>query len=164
MVNSVLMYDALGVSSNDPRVVVARESIDGLLIVKDDEAYCQPCLSPIWDTVLASHALLEVGSPEAESAAGEALAWLKPKQVLDVVGDWAARRPEVRPGGTAPGHGSARRRPASTRRSSADANGSSACRARTAAGVPSTPTTRTTISTTSRSPITARCSTRRPPT
>ena len=101
MVNSVLMYDALGVSSNDPRVVVARESIDGLLIVKDDEAYCQPCLSPIWDTVLASHALLEVGSPEAESAAGEALAWLKPKQVLDVVGDWAARRPEVRPGGWA---------------------------------------------------------------
>ncbi len=101
MVNAVLMYDALGVPSDDPRVVVARESIDGLLIVKDDEAYCQPCLSPIWDTVLASHALLEVGSPEAESAAGEALAWLKPKQVLDVVGDWAARRPDVRPGGWA---------------------------------------------------------------
>ena len=61
MVNSVLMYDVLGVPADDPRVVVARESIDVLLVVKDDEAYCQPCLSPIWDTALVSHALLEVG-------------------------------------------------------------------------------------------------------
>ena len=66
MVNSVLMYDALGVPADDPRVVIARASIEGLLVVKDDEAYCQPCLSPIWDTALASHALLEVGSEEAE--------------------------------------------------------------------------------------------------
>jgi squalene-hopene/tetraprenyl-beta-curcumene cyclase len=101
MVNSVLMYDVLGVPSDDPRVVVARESIDGLLVVKEDEAYCQPCLSPIWDTALAAHALLEVGSPEAEEAAQKALTWLKPKQVLDVVGDWAAQRPNVRPGGWA---------------------------------------------------------------
>ena len=61
MVNSVLMYDVLGVPADDPRVVIARESIDGLLVVKDDEAYCQPCLSPIWDTALVAHALLEVG-------------------------------------------------------------------------------------------------------
>ena len=27
--------------------------------------------------------------------------WLKPKQVLDVRGDWAAKQPEVRPGGWA---------------------------------------------------------------
>jgi squalene-hopene/tetraprenyl-beta-curcumene cyclase len=101
MVNSVLMYDALGVPSDDKRVVAARESIDGLLAVKEDEAYCQPCLSPVWDTALATHALLEVGSPEADEAAQAALAWLKPKQVLDVVGDWAAQRPNVRPGGWA---------------------------------------------------------------
>ncbi len=31
MVNSVLMYDVLGVPPDDPRVVIARESIDGLL-------------------------------------------------------------------------------------------------------------------------------------
>lgn len=101
MVNSVLMYDALGVPADDPRVAVARQSIDDLLVVKEDEAYCQPCLSPVWDTALATHALLEVGSPEADDAAHKALAWLKPKQVLDVVGDWAARRPDVRPGGWA---------------------------------------------------------------
>ncbi len=101
MVNSVLMYDVLGIPDDDARKKVARESIDLLLVVKDDEAYCQPCLSPIWDTALAAHALLEAGSEKAEEAADSALAWLKPKQVLDVVGDWSSRRPDVRPGGWA---------------------------------------------------------------
>ena len=52
--------------------------------------------------------------------------------------------------------------PPTASRSRARANGSSACRARTAAGARSTPTTTTTISTTSRSPTTARCSIRPP--
>jgi squalene-hopene/tetraprenyl-beta-curcumene cyclase len=101
MVNSVLMYDALGVPDDDARKKIARESIDLLLVVREDEAYCQPCLSPIWDTALAAHALLEAGSEAAEAAAEKALAWLKPKQILDVKGDWSARRPDVRPGGWA---------------------------------------------------------------
>jgi squalene-hopene/tetraprenyl-beta-curcumene cyclase len=101
MVNSVLMYDVLGVPADDPRVVVARESIDGLLVVREDEAYCQPCLSPVWDTALVSHALFEVGTEAAERAANDALDWLKPKQILDVAGDWSAQRPGVRPGGWA---------------------------------------------------------------
>jgi squalene-hopene/tetraprenyl-beta-curcumene cyclase len=84
MANSVLMYDALGVPADDPRVVMARESIEGLLVVRDHEAYCQPCLSPIWDTALACHALLEAGSEDAEIQAQDGLTWLKPKQVLDV--------------------------------------------------------------------------------
>jgi squalene-hopene/tetraprenyl-beta-curcumene cyclase len=95
------MYDVLGVPADDPRLVVARQSVDDLLVVKEDEAYCQPCLSPVWDTALACHALLEEGSEESERAARDALAWLKPLQVLDVVGDWSARRPDVRPGGWA---------------------------------------------------------------
>jgi squalene-hopene/tetraprenyl-beta-curcumene cyclase len=101
MVNSVLMYDVLGVPPDDSRVVIARQSIDALLLVKEDEAYCQPCLSPIWDTALACHALMEEGSEEAERAAKDGLAWLKPRQILDVVGDWANRRSDVRPGGWA---------------------------------------------------------------
>ena len=37
--------------------------------MKADEAYVQPCVSPVWDTALASHALLEAGGPEAEAQA-----------------------------------------------------------------------------------------------
>jgi squalene-hopene/tetraprenyl-beta-curcumene cyclase len=101
MVNAVMMYDALGVPADDPRRAIARASVEKLLVVKDDEAYCQPCFSPVWDTALASHALLEAGAPEAEAAALHGLQWLKPLQVLDVVGDWAEARPGVRPGGWA---------------------------------------------------------------
>ena len=36
-------------------------AIDKLLVVHDDEAYCQPCVSPVWDTALAAHALMEAG-------------------------------------------------------------------------------------------------------
>jgi squalene-hopene/tetraprenyl-beta-curcumene cyclase len=101
MANSVMMYDALGVPAEDPRRAIARKSVDKLLAVHDDEIYCQPCVSPIWDTGLACHALLEVGSGRAVAEAERGLNWLIPKQILDVRGDWIAQRPNVRPGGWA---------------------------------------------------------------
>jgi len=101
MANSVLMYDVLGYPPDHPNVAVARGSIDRLLVVKDEEAYCQPCVSPVWDTGLAAHALLEVGTEQAIAQAGKGLAWLEPLQVLDTKGDWVVRRPDVRPGGWA---------------------------------------------------------------
>ncbi len=99
--NSVMMFDALGYPESHPDRAIARQAIENLLVVKDDEAYCQPCVSPIWDTALASHALLETGDPRAEAAALEASNWLRTRQILDVVGDWAERRPGLRPGGWA---------------------------------------------------------------
>src|SRR5439155_21086324 len=84
-----------------PDVVAARAAIDKLLVIKDEEAYCQPCVSPVWDSALACHALLETGEERATAGAPRALAWLKPLQVLDVKGDWSAARPGVRPGGWA---------------------------------------------------------------
>jgi squalene-hopene/tetraprenyl-beta-curcumene cyclase len=101
MANAVMMYDALGVPAGDPRRAIARRSVDKLLAVHDDETYCQPCVSPIWDTGLACHALLEVGGERAVAQAKRGLDWLIPKQVLDLRGDWIAQRPNVRPGGWA---------------------------------------------------------------
>ncbi|RZF31592.1 squalene--hopene cyclase [Paraburkholderia sp. UYCP14C] len=101
MANSVMMYDVLGYPADHPHRAIARKSLDKLLIVKDDEAYCQPCLSPVWDTSLVAHALLETGEARAEQAAERGLAWLRPLQILDVRGDWISRRPNVRPGGWA---------------------------------------------------------------
>ena len=101
MANAVLMLDALGYPKEHPSLVQARRSLDKLMVVRDDEAYCQPCLSPVWDTALAAHALLEAGDDDSRSRARRGLEWLRPLQVLDVVGDWAAQRPNVRPGGWA---------------------------------------------------------------
>ncbi|HXV01790.1 MAG TPA: squalene--hopene cyclase, partial [Caulobacteraceae bacterium] len=101
MANSVMMYDALGHGEADPNRSIARASLEKLLVIGEDEAYCQPCLSPVWDTALAAHALLELGDEESEAAACAALDWLKPLQVLKTAGDWAVWRPHVRPGGWA---------------------------------------------------------------
>ncbi len=69
MANAVLMYDALGLREDHPNLVTARRSIERLLVVKEDEAYCQPCLSPVWDTALATHALMEAGDDASGAAA-----------------------------------------------------------------------------------------------
>ena len=70
-------------------------------MIKEHEAYCQPCVSPVWDTALVCHTLLEVGDERSVAQAMKGLAWLEPLQMLDIAGDWAARRPDVRPGGWA---------------------------------------------------------------
>ena len=101
MVDSLLMFDALGYADSDANVRTARASIDKLLIVKEGEAYCQPCLSPVWDTALVAHTLLEVGDPDGEQRVLSCLKWLLPLQVLDTIGDWAATRVGIRPGGWA---------------------------------------------------------------
>ncbi|HEX2216592.1 MAG TPA: squalene--hopene cyclase [Xanthobacteraceae bacterium] len=101
MANSVMMYDVLGYPEKHPDRMTARASIDKLLVVKEDEAYCQPCVSPIWDTALVCHTLLECGGERPTTQACRGLDWLIPRQVLDVKGDWIAQRPGVRPGGWA---------------------------------------------------------------
>ena len=101
MVNSVMMYEVLGYPKDHPNYVQARQSVESLLVIKDGEAYCQPCVSPIWDTALAAHAMIEVGGEKEVEAAKKSLDWLLPKQVLDIEGDWVAKRPGVRPGGWA---------------------------------------------------------------
>ncbi|MEO8300460.1 MAG: squalene--hopene cyclase, partial [Rhizomicrobium sp.] len=101
MANSVMMYDVLGFSPDHPDRAIARKSVEKLLIVKDNEAYCQPCVSPVWDTALVVHALMETKNARAQEAAERGLEWLKPLQVLDVKGDWAEEKPDVRPGGWA---------------------------------------------------------------
>ncbi|MDP9581043.1 UNVERIFIED_ORG: squalene-hopene/tetraprenyl-beta-curcumene cyclase [Burkholderia contaminans] len=101
MANAVMMYDVLGYAEDHPNRAIARKSIEKLLVVQEDEAYCQPCLSPVWDTSLAAHALLETGDARAEDAVIRGLEWLRPLQILDVRGDWISRRPHVRPGGWA---------------------------------------------------------------
>jgi squalene-hopene/tetraprenyl-beta-curcumene cyclase len=101
MANSVMMYDVLGYPPEHPQRAIARRSIEKLLVVGEHEAYCQPCLSPVWDTSLAAHALLETGDPKAIEAAARGLDWLVPLQILDVKGDWVWQRPNARPGGWA---------------------------------------------------------------
>ncbi len=111
MANSVMMFDALGYDLNEPPAALAWQSVCKVLAVGPDRAYCQPCLSPVWDTGLAGHAMAEVGAPPlplgvgvgggVEPALAAACDWLRGRQIRDVVGDWAVRRPDLPPGGWA---------------------------------------------------------------
>ncbi|MET0719840.1 MAG: squalene--hopene cyclase [Tardiphaga sp.] len=101
MANVVMMYEVLGFPADYPPRAVTRRGIDKLLVIGEVEAYCQPCVSPVWDTALTAHAMLETGGDEAFGPAKAGLDWLLTKQVLDVKGDWAVKRPNLRPGGWA---------------------------------------------------------------
>ena len=98
--NTVMMFDALGVPADDPRAAIAWAAVHKLLVVGEDSAYCQPCLSPVWDTSLAGHAVAEAAG-ESTPALAAACDWLVARQITDVVGDWAVRRPGLPPGGWA---------------------------------------------------------------
>ncbi|MBN8872924.1 MAG: squalene--hopene cyclase [Rhodospirillales bacterium] len=96
MANTVMMFDTLGYPPDHPHAAIAWQAVRKLLVVQEDRAYCQPCLSPIWDTGLAGHAMAEAGA-----ATDAACDWLRGKQITETVGDWAVRRPGLRPGGWA---------------------------------------------------------------
>jgi squalene-hopene/tetraprenyl-beta-curcumene cyclase len=101
MANAVMMFDCLGVAKDDPRLLTAKAAVRKLLVRDPKRAYCQPCLSPVWDTGLACLALIEAGGGAAEESVRRGLDWLIPLQIRDVAGDWAVARPGVRPGGWA---------------------------------------------------------------
>ena len=94
--NSVMMFDTLGYPPDQPPAETAWRAVRKLLVVEPDRAYCQPCLSPVWDTSLAGHALAEAGI-----ATDTACDWLVRRQISEVVGDWSVRRPGLAPGGWA---------------------------------------------------------------
>jgi squalene-hopene/tetraprenyl-beta-curcumene cyclase len=94
--NSVMMFDTLGYPPSDPPAETAWRAVRKLLVIEDDRAYCQPCLSPVWDTSLAGHALAEAGVET-----DRACTWLIQRQINTVVGDWSVRRPNLAPGGWA---------------------------------------------------------------
>ena len=101
MANTVMAYHALGYRDEHPDYQMARQSIDKLLVFHKDWGYCQPCLSPVWDTGLAAHAVMELRLDENQEALAKAGDWLVERQILDLKGDWSEMAPDLRPGGWA---------------------------------------------------------------
>jgi squalene-hopene/tetraprenyl-beta-curcumene cyclase len=71
------------------------------LVVDGASAYCQPCVSPIWDTGLAALAMHETACAASRKSAVQALDWLQTRQLLDEPGDWRVNRPHLPGGGWA---------------------------------------------------------------
>jgi squalene-hopene/tetraprenyl-beta-curcumene cyclase len=98
MVNALEAMVLLGYPADHPHRVIAKQALEKLLVIDGPSAYCQPCVSPVWDTALAALAMQETGDAEAEAASNRALDWLKDRQLLNEPGDWQVQRPDL-PGG-----------------------------------------------------------------
>ncbi|TAN05737.1 MAG: squalene--hopene cyclase [Rhodanobacteraceae bacterium] len=100
MVNAYEALALMGYPAEHPARRETRKAIDDLLVVHDNEAWCQPCVSPVWDTGLACLALQE--DPDAPATNIEqALDWLTSQQLCDAPGDWRDYRPNLPGGGWA---------------------------------------------------------------
>jgi squalene-hopene/tetraprenyl-beta-curcumene cyclase len=101
MVNAVEAMVILGYAADDPRLLTAKRALQKLLVIGPTSAYCQPCVSPIWDTALAALAMQETGDATASESSIRALDWLQTKQLLDEPADWQVNRPGLAGGGWA---------------------------------------------------------------
>ena len=103
MVNALEAMDLLGYAKDHPARATCLKALQKLIVHRDDgTAYCQPCVSPLWDTGWSAMALLRASDDDATQAAvTRALDWLAPLQELELKGDWAAQAPDLRPGGWA---------------------------------------------------------------
>jgi len=101
MVNAYEALACLGYPPEHPYRVSAKQALRNLLVMNRDSAYCQPCVSPLWDTGLACLGLQEEGSDGAKEDILRALDWLKDRQLLDEQGDWRESHPDVKGGGWA---------------------------------------------------------------
>ena len=99
MVYVILAYRCLGYDLDDPRVVEAMEQLDRLMIEERDAIRIQPCLSPVWDSGIATFALADAGLDADHPGVKRAADWLISKECRQA-GDWQNNlRQKIEPGG-----------------------------------------------------------------
>lgn len=100
MVNANEALALLGYPYEHPYREQCRQALRRLVIEEGERAWVQPCVSPVWDTVLASLALQE--DPHADQKPiRKALDWMIPNQILDAPADWQDAHPGLAGGGWA---------------------------------------------------------------
>jgi len=100
MANAAVALRSLGAPEDDPDFVRTIQAIEDLVLEKQEETYCQPCVSPIWDTCLSLTALTEAGAQPDHPAVQQAVDWLLDQQIF-VTGDWSDQTRDLEPGGWA---------------------------------------------------------------
>ena len=98
MVYSIIAFRSLGYDQGSPEVRWAMEQLDGLKIDEGDRTRLQPCLSPVWDTAIATIALADAALPAEDPAWDRAVRWLLGKEIRGR-GDWSICGPNVEPTG-----------------------------------------------------------------
>ena len=100
MANAAMALRLQGAGPEDPDFVRTMQAIEDLLVEDKDETYCQPCVSPIWDTCLTLSALTESGATPRQPPVHQAVEWLFDQQIF-VPGDWCDQAKGLACGGWA---------------------------------------------------------------
>jgi squalene-hopene/tetraprenyl-beta-curcumene cyclase len=87
-----------GYPIDHPVIRAGLEGLERFTIHEPDSQRLEACQSPVWDTALAVVALADAGFASDHPALLRAADWLIAEQV-QLAGDWAVRRPQLRPGG-----------------------------------------------------------------
>ncbi|MDR3620194.1 MAG: squalene--hopene cyclase [Paludisphaera borealis] len=98
MIYTIVALKCLGYDSDSTSMEWAWRHLADLEIREGDTTRLQPCVSPVWDTAIATIALSDADEPADESAVERAVVWLLGKE-LRRGGDWQVRRPNVEPTG-----------------------------------------------------------------
>ena len=98
MVYMLVVFRILGYADDHPRVKQAHKELEDFFIQDGDRIRIQPCLSPVWDTGIALHALAETGMSSDHDAAIRATHWLLEKECKSV-SDWGLNVKNPKPGG-----------------------------------------------------------------
>ncbi len=94
IVNALMAMRCLGYADDHPEVLGQWKELEALEIEDSDALRLQPCVSPVWDTALAVHALSEAGLPPDHPALTLAADWLMERRIREK-GDWAVKRPSA---------------------------------------------------------------------
>jgi squalene-hopene/tetraprenyl-beta-curcumene cyclase len=98
MVYILIVFRCLGYAEDHPRVKLAHEHLEDFFIQDGDAIRIQPCMSPVWDTGIALHALAEAGMEPESDPTARATEWLLEKECR-IASDWQVNCPGVEPAG-----------------------------------------------------------------
>ncbi|TVL93063.1 squalene--hopene cyclase [Streptomyces sp. SAJ15] len=100
-VYSLIALHILGYDLGHPVLRAGLESLERFAVWREDGSrMIEACQSPVWDTCLATIALVDAGLAPDHPALVKAADWMLGEEI-DRRGDWAVRRPELPPGGWA---------------------------------------------------------------
>ncbi|MFF0496210.1 squalene--hopene cyclase [Nocardia aobensis] len=103
-VYSLLALHLLGYPLDHPAMRAGIAGLDGFVVREQtpegEVRRLEACQSPVWDTALATAALLDGGVAPDDPAVLRATDWLLGEQIT-AGGDWQVRRPHLEPGGWA---------------------------------------------------------------
>lgn len=100
---TIIGLRCLGYKDDSPVIQSQMAELEKLVIRDVDangvaKVRLQPCLSPVWDTAIATIALRDAGVSRHDPAIRNSLNWLLSKEVRQA-GDWKLRNPDLEPGG-----------------------------------------------------------------